>query len=67
MGERDRGLESVYKELGILEKVLEAPSGTYQLRGDLSGLDILPAPLVPNISPDLPKGDESSGKSGKDN
>jgi len=33
----------VYEELGITEKILKAPPGTYKLRmSDLSGLDILP-------------------------
>ena len=33
----------VYDELGITEKILKAPPGTYKLRmQDLSGLDVLP-------------------------
>lgn len=67
MGERNRGLESVYKELGIVEKILEAPPGTYQLRKDLSGLDIVSVPSPPDPPPDSPKDDEPPGKSGKDN
>ena len=36
-------IESVYKELGITEKLKQAPPGTYRLRmQDLSGLDVLP-------------------------
>jgi hypothetical protein len=33
----------IYEELGIKEKILKAPSGTYKLRvQDCSGLDVLP-------------------------
>jgi len=40
-------LESVYMDLGIVEKILEAPPGTYRLRkDDLSGLDFVPPPLT---------------------
>ena len=34
-------LEVVYGELGIMEKILQAPPGTYNLKQDLSGLDVL--------------------------
>lgn len=41
-------LESVYRDLGIMEKIAEAPQGTYQLRqNDLSGLDFRPSPPPP--------------------
>ena len=33
---------SVYEELGIAEKMLQAPPGKYKLRMDFSGLDVLP-------------------------
>jgi len=43
--EFNAALESVYRELGITEKLQESPDGTYQLRlDDLSGLDVNPAP-----------------------
>jgi len=48
MKERDGALTLVYKELGITEKVLQSPPGTYQLRQDLSGLDVLPSPRKPD-------------------
>ena len=70
-------LESVYEELGILEKVLQAPPGTYKLRQDYSGVDILPiiAPKVKEkVEPEKPTPPEepapqgtSKEKSGKDN
>ena len=31
----------IYEELGIAEKALKAPDGTYKLRQDLSGVDII--------------------------
>jgi len=43
MKEFNEAVGSVYEELGITEKILKAPPGTYKLRmQDLSGLDILP-------------------------
>jgi hypothetical protein len=30
------------RELGITEKILQAPPGTYVLRKDYSGLDVVP-------------------------
>jgi len=55
-------LETIYEELGIVEKILKAPPGTYNLKMDFSGLDVrpvkpgkgkkppedLPPPLIPN-------------------
>lgn len=35
-------IDMIYDELGITEKILKAPPGTYKLRKDCSGLDILP-------------------------
>lgn len=35
----------VYEELGITEKISKAPSGTYNLRQDCSGLDVLAVPV----------------------
>ena len=32
----------VYEELGIMDKILQAPPGTYKLRQDCSGLDVFP-------------------------
>ncbi len=41
--EFNEAVGSVYEELGIMEKILKSPPGTYKLRmADLSGLDILP-------------------------
>ena len=41
--EFNEAIQLVYDELGITEKILKAPPGTYKLRmADLSGLDILP-------------------------
>lgn len=37
-------IDMIYDELGILEKVLKAPPGIYNLRKDCSGVDVLPAP-----------------------
>lgn len=41
--EFNEAVGSIYEELGITEKILKAPPGTYRLRmQDLSGLDVLP-------------------------
>lgn len=41
--EFNEAISSVYEELGILERIKKAPSGTYKLRiEDLSGVDIVP-------------------------
>jgi len=43
--EWNAALESVYMDMGMVEKILEAPPGTYRLRkDDLSGLDFVPPP-----------------------
>lgn len=43
-------VDTVCKELGIVEKLRKAPSGMYKLRmQDLSGLDILPVKNKPQI------------------
>lgn len=39
--EWNEALESVYQEIGIIEKILQAQLGTYSLRQDYSGLDVL--------------------------
>ena len=73
-GELNAALRTVYKALGILEKIEKAPPGMYKLRmSDCSGLDILPPQLrqsgllPPEPPSDPPKGDEPPGKSGKVN
>ena len=43
-GEFNEAVDLVYVELGIKEKILNAPLGTYQLRLDCSGLDIIKVP-----------------------
>lgn len=54
--EWNEALESVYRDLGIMDKIIEAPPGTYQLRQrDLSGLDFRP---VPQASPPPPIDEE---------
>lgn len=41
-------LESVYRDLDVMEKIIETPPGTYRLRqNDLSGLDFMPPPPPP--------------------
>lgn len=41
--EFNEAVGSIYEELGITEKILKAPPGTYKLRmQNLSGLDVLP-------------------------
>ncbi|GAH35018.1 unnamed protein product [marine sediment metagenome] len=34
-------IDMIYDELGITEEILKAPPGTYNLRKDCSGLDVL--------------------------
>ena len=36
-------IDMIYDELGITEKILNAPPGKYKLRKDCSGLDVFPA------------------------
>jgi len=65
-------LNIVYEELGIVEKLKQAPPGTYKLRlRDLSGLDVLPSPQKPgpvaDPSVDPPKETDPLEKKGKDN
>jgi len=38
----DNALELVYSELGLVERILKSPPGTYTMKQDLSGLDVLP-------------------------
>lgn len=45
----NEAIESVYQELGILEKVLQSPPQTYMMRQDLSGLDVRPLPPPPPV------------------
>lgn len=51
-------LDSVYQELGIVEKILQAPLGTFSLRQDLSGLDVATPPPVAKRKKDEGKGPE---------
>lgn len=69
--ELNEAIESVYDELGILEKLQKAPPGTYRLRTeDFSGLDVRII-KKPNKIKDPPEGGPpaviSKDKSGKDN
>jgi len=65
-------VDAVCEELGIAEKIKQAPPGMYKLRmDDLSGLDIFPAPPKPPSGPpqDPPQDPltKPPGKSRKDN
>jgi len=43
--EWNEALLSVYRDAGIMEKIIKAQPGTYQVRQrDLSGLDVFPPP-----------------------
>ena len=43
MREFNEAVELIYEELGIVEKILKAPPGTYKLKiKDCSGVDIFP-------------------------
>ncbi len=49
--EFNEAVDTVCKELGIIEKLKKAPLGMYKLRmQDLSGLDVLPVKHVQNES-----------------
>ena len=50
-GELNEAITVVYEDLGIADKILKAKPGTYVLRKDFSGLDVLPIISVP---PDPP-------------
>jgi len=56
---------TIYEDLGIAEKILQAPPGKYQLRQDFSGVDIVPvsAPRVAEVlKPEKPEKPESQDK-----
>lgn len=40
---------TIYEDIGIAEKILQAPPGTFVLRKDFSGLDVSPVITVPEI------------------
>ena len=40
--EFNRFVGMIYEELNLTEKILKAPPGTYKLKKDFSGVDILP-------------------------
>lgn len=46
--EFNEAVGTVYEDLGIAEKIAQAPPGTFVLRQDFSGLDVLPV-VVPKI------------------
>ena len=58
---------TVYEDLGIAEKILRAPPGTFVLRKDFSGLDVLP--IIPGpgkkAEPEKPAPKKEAGS--KDN
>lgn len=57
--EFNAALDSVYEEMGIMEKIREAPPGAYRLRqNDLSGLDYAPLPPPPPPPKDEEKKEE---------
>jgi len=67
----DNALELVYDELGLVEKILKAPPGTYTMSQDLSGLDVLPVKIKVKEETEPEKAPESSAilkeKDKKDN
>jgi len=72
VNEFNTAVDAVCEELGIIEKLKQAPAGMYKLRlDDLSGLDIFPAPPKPPSGPpkDPPQDPltKPPGKSRKDN
>lgn len=73
--EWNEALESVYQELNIVERILQSTMGTYVLRQDLSGLDIItPEELEKKIKEEVekekepePKATSEEGKGSRDN
>jgi len=67
--ELNDALGSIYEELGIKEKILQAPPGTFVLRKDFSGLDVLPVISVPKVGekpePEKPTEPQESGDKGE--
>lgn len=51
--ELNEAITTVYEDLGIAEKILQAPQGTYVLRKDFSGLDVVP------VAPEAGEGEKS--------
>lgn len=58
-------LGEVYTELGIGERILRAPPGTFVLREDYSGLDILPSPAARGGKKTGEKEEKKEGKKEK--
>jgi len=58
----------IYEELGIAEKIVQAPPGTFVIRKDFSGLDVLPivAPkdeiVKPPGEPEKPGPEKETGE-----
>lgn len=49
-------LGTVYEDMGLAERILRAPPGTFVLRKDFSGLDVMPTVIVPKVeSPKKPE------------
>jgi len=66
--EFNEALETIYEELGIIEKIMNAPPDTYKLKMDLTGLEVLPTrPKPPNLPDTSPGAAISKEKGGKDN
>ena len=55
MNEFSEAMQLVYQELGISEKMAEAPPGKYKIRQDLSGLDVSPTVPTPPEEPESEK------------
>lgn len=47
--EFNEAIGTVYEDMGMAEKIQKAPPGTYMLRKDFSGLDVLPVVVIPTV------------------
>jgi len=69
--ELNDALDEIYEDLGIKEKIFNAPPGKYRLRKDLSGLDVISIKLEIGKETEPPAGSPPQGtseeKGGKDN
>jgi len=67
--EFNEALETIYEELGIIEKMMNAPPNTYKLKMDFTGLEVLikQGPKPPNLPDTSPGAIISKGKDRKDN
>lgn len=64
--EFNEALGTVYEDLGMAEKIAQAPPGTFILRKDFSGLDVMPAIVMPKSESEELEKPETKEEPGKE-